>query len=226
MTSFPDVRPLSEKAVAVTLGLHIDPVTHNRVLDLTEWLRAHPFPGLLDVVPAYASVTIHFDPSSLQKTWASALTPTQTVCAFIEKHLPAIPKISRETEALVEIPVHYGGGYGPDLPDVAKRLGLSQKEVVQFHSETIYRVYMIGFLPGFTYMGVLPTALVLPRRSTPRLHAPAGSVAIAGQQTGIYPQRCPGGWHLIGWTPVQLFDSQHDPPALLKPGDGIKFVSF
>jgi biotin-dependent carboxylase-like uncharacterized protein len=122
------------------------------------------------------------------------------------------------------LPVAYGGEYGPDLPAVAGRLGLSEAEVVRLHADATYRVYMIGFAPGYSYLGELPARLELPRLSTPREHVPAGSVAIAGRQTGVYSVATPGGWHLLGRTPVRLFDPEREPPCYLAPGDRVRFV--
>ena len=124
---------------------------------------------------------------------------------------------------LVTVPVFYGGDYGPDLDGVAGHLGISSDEVIRLHSQTIYRVYMIGFTPGYPYMGELPAALAVPRRSTPRTRVPKGSVGIAQRQTGIYPVESPGGWQIIGWTPIELFDPQRQMPSLLEMGDGVKF---
>jgi inhibitor of KinA len=124
---------------------------------------------------------------------------------------------------LTKIPVHYGGDFGPDLEKVAEYLCLTPKEVIQLHCSKPYFIYMIGFMPGFPYMGELPDALVTPRLKTPRLSVPAGSVAIAQKQTGIYPVESPGGWQIIGRSPVQLFDPEKEPPALLRMGDLVQF---
>ena len=123
------------------------------------------------------------------------------------------------------IPVRYGGAEGPDLAEVANQLQQTEQDIVRLHVEALYRVFMIGFLPGFPYLGPLPAALMLPRRAVPRLKVPAGSVAIAGRQTGVYPQDSPGGWHVIGRTDVRLFDPGARPPALLRPGMAIRFIS-
>ena len=124
----------------------------------------------------------------------------------------------------LEIPVHYGGASGLDLESVAATLALSPRDVIRLHSEREYTVYMMGFTPGFPYMGILNERLTLPRMSTPRTHVPAGSVAIAGSQTGIYPLDSPGGWHILGWTPLKLFDPTSENPFLFAPGDVVKFI--
>jgi len=224
MSTVPDIRPLSEKALVITFGPNIDPMVHARVLDMADWLRAQPFPGFLAVVPAYVSLTLHIDPLLIRATWPGAGSPIRAVCSWLENKWPNLPQYPRQTIDPVDIPVYYGAENGPDLNAVAAQTGLTENEVIRLHSETIYTVYMIGFLPGFPYLGILPPALELPRRATPRVRVPAGSVAIAGQQTGIYPQASPGGWHLIGRTDLQLFDPQRNPPALLAPGDRVRFV--
>ncbi len=211
--------PVSESSVTATFGDLIDLTTHQRVMDCCAFLLERPFPGQLSVVPAYTSVTVFFNPGQ-------AGLSARVVCDLLNEQLFDVPSRERLHQPVVDIPVRYGGEYGPDLPEVADRLQLSEKEVIRLHSETVYTVFMIGFLPGFPYLGLLTRALELPRRDTPRLRVPAGSVAIAGQQTGIYPQASPGGWHLIGRTDVRLFDASQQPPALLQPGMKVRFVDL
>jgi inhibitor of KinA len=216
---------LSESSVAVTFGDSIGLKTHRKVLAFNDWLSANPFPGLLDVVPAYASVTVFFDPILVKNHWREQPSPARAVHAFLEKQVshfsnPPIPDSTNPQ--LVQIPVCYNGA---DLAEVAGRLHLSENEVIKLHTEAVYTVFMIGFLPGFPYLGPLPEAIELPRRDTPRLRVPAGSVAIAGRQTGIYPQESPGGWHLIGRTDFRLFDPLQSPPAFLQPGMQVRFIS-
>ena len=153
-----------------------------------------------------------------------APTAARALCLFLEKTLPDVPLGISQPAPLVEIPVRYGGTHGPDLSELAERLQRSESEVIGLHTETEYTVQMVGFLPGFPYLGPLPEALHLPRRDTPRLRVPPGSVAIAGGQTGIYPQASPGGWHLIGHTDFRLFDPHERPPARLQPGQRVRFV--
>ena len=154
-----------------------------------------------------------------------APTAARALCLFLEKTMPDAPLDMSTETPIVDIPVHYGGTHGPDLPDVAQRLQLTENEVIDLHTATKYTVLMVGFLPGFPYLGPLPEALHLPRRDTPRLRVPPGSVAIAGGQTGIYPQASPGGWHLIGHTDFRLFDPAERPPARLQPGQRVRFVA-
>jgi KipI family sensor histidine kinase inhibitor len=138
--------------------------------------------------------------------------------------VPTAGSVARREGTLWEIGVSYGGADGPDLPDVAARTGLSEADVVRMHAGVEYRVFVLGFVPGFPYLGVVPAALDLPRRATPRVRVPAGSVAIAGRQAGIYPFATPGGWHLLGRTDAPLWDPRRDPPTLLAPGDRVRFT--
>lgn len=214
----------SESSITVTFGDKIDIETHQKVMDFNTRILANPFPGLLSVVPAYTSATVFFDPVLVKEYWPDQPSPARAVHAFLEEKIlqPTISNRSNPNpQTLVEIPVRYNGS---DLPDVAERLQLTENEVIRLHTETTYTVFMIGFLPGFPYLGPLPKALELPRRDTPRLRVPAGSVAIAGRQTGIYPQASPGGWHLIGRTDFPLFNPVKNPPASLQPGMRVQFV--
>lgn len=167
-------------------------------------------------VPGYASLLVPFDPEACSEDAARAL-----VLATLERTAGGPPTA---TSRPIEILVRYGGGDGPDLAAVAGQTGLTEPDVVEAHAGTVYRVFLVGFLPGFPYLGVVPEELALPRLATPRLRVPAGSVAIAGRQTGIYPAATPGGWHLIGRTDAPLWDPARDRPALLAPGDRVRFV--
>jgi KipI family sensor histidine kinase inhibitor len=177
-------------------------------------LEAAPPPGLTAAVPGIASLLICFEPLAISHAEVEALL----------RGLLAAGASAGETGRVVTIPVAYGGEQGPDLEEVAAALGLTAAEVVALHTAAPMRVMMIGFAPGYPYIGPLHPALRLPRRATPRAAVPAGSVAIAAGLAGIYPARLPGGWHLIGRTDVRLFDPAADPPALLAPGDMVQFV--
>lgn len=185
---------------------------------LAAWAAAWeetPFRGLREIVPAYTSAAVHFDPRQAGLDW---------VCAELKRRLDVLPETAAARGRTVLVPVCYGGEYGPDLPEVARRLGMSEEEVVRRHAGAAYTVAFLGFAPGFPYLRGLPAELALPRRDTPRLAVPAGSVALAGGQTGIYPLATPGGWHIIGRTPLRLFCPEQDPPVLLRPGDEVRFV--
>ena len=230
-TAAPVVIILSESAVEVTFGDTVDLKTHRKVMAFQDYLLAQPFPGLVSVVPAYASVTVVFDPLEVYEAMRPVqsdfrtFSPARAVLGLLDKILKANDLKEGTTDMKVQTPVEIPVRYdGPDLPEVAERLNLTAEEVIRLHSEPVYTVFMIGFQPGFPYLGPLPAALELPRRSTPRLRVPAGSVAIAGRQTGIYPQSSPGGWHLIGHTDFQLFDPAARPPARLQAGGRVRFV--
>jgi KipI family sensor histidine kinase inhibitor len=185
------------------------------VLALLRALDAAPPPGLRDLTPTFATILVQFDP--LQ-------TSAAAVAAHVRAALATAAGRARGRGRLVRIPVHYGGDDGPDLEPLARELGLAPAEVVRLHASAEYRVYFLGFVGGFPYLGGLPPALAAPRLPNPRTRVPAGSVGIAGQQTGIYPVASPGGWRLIGRTPATLFDPAADPPTLLRAGDRVRFV--
>jgi KipI family sensor histidine kinase inhibitor len=171
--------------------------------------------GLIAVVPAINSVLLQFDP---------LLVEAEELREQVEQIVPGLKSVSAAPARIIEIGVVYGGTAGPDLTEVAATAGLSEAEVVALHSNQTYRVLMIGFAPGFPYLGPLPKQLQLPRRKTPRTAVPAGSVAIAAGMSGIYPARLPGGWHLLGSTEQRMFTPERTQPALLAPGDGVQFV--
>jgi KipI family sensor histidine kinase inhibitor len=218
LASRPRIDRLGDAALLLTLGDEVAPavndLVHRVVAELGPAGAATMGPGI--PVPAYASVLVPFDPEVMSEAAARA-----TIRAALRRALDGPPAAPGP---LVEIPVRYGGPDGPDLAEVAERTGRSEAEVVALHAGHEYRVYLVGFVPGFPYLGVLPAELELPRRTAPRVRVPAGSVAIAGRQTGIYPFATPGGWHLIGRTDTPIWDARRDPPALLAPGDRVRFV--
>jgi inhibitor of KinA len=208
------IRPASDRSLLVTFGAGISLESHHQVFHLTRSLEG--VRGLLNLHPAYASLLIEFDPRLVESAAVEALIHRK-MAAEAEKHSPESPRT-------VEIPVSYGGEFGPDLEDVARHTGLSPQRVVELHSSADYLVYFLGFAPGFAYLGGLPPELTTPRISAPRKHVPAGSVAIGGNQTGVYPIVSPGGWRLIGRTSVKLFDPGAAEPVLLRMGDHLRFV--
>lgn len=218
----PDGRPrieaLADDAWLVTLGTRIDDATNAAVHALAARLHEHAPPWLRDVVPAYASLSVHVDEAAIDPTavraWLHARIEASTVDGA------ARPGTPREA---IDVPVLYGGDAGPDLAAAARELGLGEDELVARHAAATYTVAMIGFAPGFPYLSGLDPALALPRLATPRTRVPAGSVAIGGAQTGIYPRESPGGWRLIGRTPRVLFDPAREAPSLLVPGDRVRF---
>jgi inhibitor of KinA len=202
-----------DRALIVEFGDRIDRGLSNDVLRLNATIRSKALSGVVETVPTFRSLMIHFDP----------LVTTRGDLEHAIRGLLDHDLGQRSEATLWRIPVCYEGELAPDLTEVAWLTGLTPGEVVAMHSGTRYHVYMLGFLPGFPYMGDLPVGLTLPRRADPRLRVPAGSISIATSLTAIYPYESPGGWHLIGATPIRLFDIERPRPALLVPGDAVLF---
>ncbi|HLL84393.1 MAG TPA: 5-oxoprolinase subunit PxpB [Longimicrobium sp.] len=213
------IEPLGDGAVQIVLGDAPDEPTRRRVAAASRRLAGSGLPGLLECVPGFTSLTIHYDPVRLSPSaegWLDSSLP---------QLLAGLDERAGDEGRLVEIPVCYGGELGPDLESVASLHGLTADEAVALHAAGDYRVHLVGFVPGFPYLGGLDARLATPRRESPRTAVPAGSVGIGGAQTGIYPVASPGGWQLIGRTPLRLFDAHRDPPALLRAGDRVRFVA-
>ena len=232
----PSIAPMGETALIVTLGVAISETAHARVRALCARLDAAPVPGMTEYVPAYTTVTVFYDPVRAavapgagspapagNARVTSPLARVRSALAALVDELEAAPPGAART---VEIPVCYGGDLGPDLDFVARHAGLTPDEVVAIHTAGDYLVHMIGFAPGFPYLGGMSPRIAAPRRPSPRVSVPAGSVGIAGGQTGVYPLSTPGGWQLIGQTPVALFRPTEDPPTLLRLGDRVRFVAI
>lgn len=212
----PVFRPMGDRSLLIEIGEKISVDINRRVQELMLRLQQANLPGVRELAPSYRSLLVVFDPLTI--------APEKLKAAITD--VAARPGGSELPQAkLITVPVFYGGDYGPDLEWVAGHLGISTEEVIRLHTETVYRVYMIGFTPGYPYMGELPAALAVPRRSTPRTRVPKGSVGMAQRQTGIYPVESPGGWQIIGWTPIELFDPKRQMPSLLEMGDRVKFES-
>lgn len=217
--------PLGDAAVVVEFGNEISEQTHKQVRAFSAYLQQHPFRGLIEFVPAYTTVTVYYDPWVISER--GQLNPYTKVTGFLQRMLPFVADAGNGSKPrVVEIPVLYGGDYGPDLEFVARVNEISSDEVIKLHTQQEYLVYMIGFAPGFPYLGGMNKRIAAPRQETPRQQIPAGSVGIAGGQTGIYPIQTPGGWQLIGRTPVRLFNPQATPPSLLQGGDLVRFVAI
>jgi len=204
---------LGDAALTIEFGQEIDPTVNERVIAFAETVRAQAWEGVLDIVPTYRSVTIHVEPLCVDLD-----TLTNWLLQLPKTSQPGI-RSGRQHR----IPVLYGGEFGPDLQDVAAFAKLSPADVIRLHASVLYRVYMLGFSPGFPYLGLVPEPLAMPRLPTPRITVPAGSVAIAGTQTGIYPISTPGGWRIIGRTPIALYRAHSATPFLLNPGDLVRF---
>ena len=209
------LKPLGDAALLVELGDKIDSTVNQRVHALNALLQTKNIAGIVETVPAYCTLLIHYDPL--------ILTFDQVTHWVRDKLTQVDDSLNRKPRQL-EVPTRYGGASGPDLEAVAVSKGISAADIVRIHSECEYTVYMMGFTPGFPYLGTLDERLIMPRMETPRTLVKAGTVAIAGSQTGIYPLDSPGGWHLIGWTPLKLFDPTRESPFLFAPGDIIKFI--
>lgn len=217
------IRPLGDKALRVEVGDRIDEATHARVQAACAAIEAASLPGVRELVPAYTTVTVHYDPAAI----AHAGAPVEDLAGWlglrIEQVVKSAGKVKAAKTRVVEIPVCYGGEFGPDLARVATQAKISPEEVIKRHAKADYWVALVGFAPGFPYLIGLPKELATPRHAKPRTVVPAGSVGIAGAQTGIYPFATPGGWNLIGRTAVPLFDPLAETPARLQVGDRVKF---
>lgn len=209
---------LGDAALVLHFEERIDPVVNSCVVRAAAAIREAARGGVRDVVGSYAAVTVHFDPL---RTDVDALAERMERIAGEVSRAPGGPGAPPRT---VEIPVCYGGGLGPDLPAVARFGGCSEATVVARHAAPAYRVYMLGFLPGFAYLATVEPTIAAPRRDVPRLRVPAGSVGIAGGQTGVYPLEAPGGWQLIGRTPRRVYDPARAEPFLLRAGDAVRFA--
>lgn len=219
------IDPLGDSALIVRVvdDFARDPdASLNAVLAALRSLEAAAIPGVTELAPAYSTVAVFFDPAKIAATGPDPIDWLRTRIESVLK--VCFAEGERGIEAsLIEIPVCYDREFAPDLDDVAKVAGLAAAEVIQRHSNAAYRVSCVGFIAGFPFLSGLPSELATPRRSAPRKEVPAGSVGIGGAQTGIYPRSSPGGWNLIGRTPLCLFDIQHEPPTILKAGDRVCF---
>ncbi|WP_312095932.1 5-oxoprolinase subunit PxpB [Niallia sp.] len=221
------IEPFGDSAIVVRFGNKIDSTIHQKVQMLANYLEKHPFPGYIECVPAYTNVTVYYHPFIIYESYKQTinnLSPSALVKSFLEEIIEQLEEEEKRENCIVEIPVCYGGEYGPDIETVAKHNHLTVDQVIDIHSNGEYRVYMIGFAPGFPFLGGMSEKIAAPRRVTPRHLISAGSVGIAGVQTGIYPIATPGGWQLIGQTPLKLFLPNKNPPSLLQAGDIVKFV--
>lgn len=211
----PKIVPLGDSALLIQLGDEIDIRINQRVHALATLADDSPLDGIIETVPAYGTLLIHYDPLVLTLS---------KINQWVRSKLEQVQDTNSGKPRRIEVPMKYGREHGPDLESVAAYHKLQIEDVIRIHSERIYTVYMMGFTPGFPYMGKLDDAIVTPRLEVPRTNVPRGSVAIAGFQTGIYPLTSPGGWRLIGHTSLQLFDPQSEHPFLFSPGDEVKFI--
>ena len=207
--------PLGDSALLIHFGDDIDLATNRRVHSVDAHLRLHPPAGVVELVPAYATLLVHYDP--LVISYAE-------VAEWIRSQMDRAQEAAARPRARIDVPVRYGGEHGPDLRSVAELHGATASQIVRLHTSRDYTVFMMGFTPGFPYMGRLDDGLVTPRLETPRTRVAAGSVGIAGAQTGIYPIDSPGGWRILGRTSLSLFDLSAAEPFLFAPGDTVRFM--
>lgn len=218
-----NIYPCGDHAVTISFGNAIVPDINDKVLTLFETIKSWNFDGVKDVIPAYTTLTVVYDIQKIKEQ------TTQTAYSFIKERIVAALNdagVMQTNKSLLEIPVCYNLEFGIDLERMSASQQLSIDKIIEIHTSRTYRVYMLGFLPGFAYMGVVDACIATPRLSTPRTNVAAGSVGIAGDQTGIYPFDSPGGWNIIGRTPLILFDSKKEDPCLFEPGKLVKFISI
>lgn len=211
----PRFLPAGDAAIVVELGDAISPAINRRVRSLSLALENGSVPGVFDFLPTYRSVLVYYDPLSVSP---------DAVQSQIARLLQSPDAEAAANPRVALIPTLYGGDMGPDIGFVASHAGITEQEVIAIHSATDYLIYMMGFSPGFAYLGGLDQRLITPRLESPRTQIPAGAIGIAESQTGVYPVASPGGWQLIGRTPLRLFDPARNPPALLSAGDYVRFT--
>ncbi len=213
------IQPQGDRCLLITFGDQIDAAIGRTCLAAARRLREAGLPGVTDVVPSFVAVAVHYRPDGLGNgpTYADL---AERIEALLADGIAVDAAAGRE----IDVPVCYGGEHGPDLDEVARAAGLTADQVIALHSGPRSMVFMLGFAPGHAYLGVHDEKLNLPRRASPRTAVPPGAVAIANRQTVIYPNRLPGGWHIIGTTPLTMFDPAREPAAYLQPGDSVRFV--
>lgn len=217
MTPRHTIVPAGDSVFIVEFEERIDPAVNASAIALADAIQQAQLAGVRDVVPTYRSVAIYFDPLR---------TPADALLQRLETEAARAAVAAVDTTAPLRIPVCYGGIYGPDLPAVAAFARTSEADVITMHTAITYRVFMLGFVPGFAYLGIVDARIAVPRHATPRVRVPAGSVGIAGVQTGIYPAETPGGWQLIGRTPIKPYDAARSEPFLMKAGDAVQFYAI
>ena len=212
----PTISPVGDRAISIDFGQVIDPTINRHIRQTIERIKELQLEGIIELVPTYCALLVEYD---------AMLYSYSEICNIIEPTLEeGMANTINELVTVVEVPTVYGGEFGPDLSFVASHNHLSEDEVISIHSGTDYLVYMLGFIPGFTYLGGMDSRIATPRLSSPRTLIPAGSVGIAGEQTGTYPSDSPGGWQIIGRTPVTMYDMSKAQAALLKAGDYVRYV--
>lgn len=215
---------LGDSALCVEFGNEISVELNERAIAISDHFESRPFPGFIETVPAYASTTIFFDIARVTAAFPDAVTAYDAVRSLTEKALRHTQAITARKTRTIEIPVHFDRDSALDINDVAECHSLKTTDVIQIFTARIYRVFMLGFLPGFTYMAEVDERIATPRKDAPRTAVPKGSIGIAGKQTGIYSLESPGGWQIIGRTDAEMFTPDGENPTLLQPGDRVRFV--
>ena len=222
LTSSYQISSLGDSALLIQFSNTIDEAINKQVLFLFQQLKDAKLP-FTDIVPAYSSIAVHYNVLKLRTSKSTAFDNAKTL---LEPFLATDKIFHATSQRQVVIPVCYAEKFAPDIAALATQKNIAVEEIVRLHTKTFYHVYMIGFLPGFAYMGKVDEKIATPRRSQPRTSVPAGSVGIAGEQTGIYPLASPGGWNIIGRTPLNIFDASKEDAALFQPGDAVSFYSI
>ncbi|MFL6468679.1 MAG: 5-oxoprolinase subunit PxpB [Pyrinomonadaceae bacterium] len=215
--------PLGDNAITVEFGNEVSLELNRKALALAKHLQSNPFEGYLESVPAYSSTTIFYHIAAVRKNFSEFESAFEAVSSVVEDTVRILPKTETEIGRLVQIPVIFNATVSLDLDRVADFSGVKPEDVISIYLERTYNVFMIGFLPGFAYLGEVDERIAIPRKQIPRLKVPRGSVAIGGKQTGVYPLESPGGWHVIGWTDMAMFDPKAEPTCPLQPGDHVQF---
>jgi len=217
--------PLGDSALTIDFGNVIDEDVNNCVFASFHQLKQHSLPGIIELIPAYSSLTVCYDVTAFKKKAHNGKTVFESVKEWVEEKLHEQFSFNEKTPAEIKIPVCYAAEFAPDIEQLARTKGLSTEEVIEIHTSKSYKVYMLGFLPGFAYMGEVDERIAMPRKQQPQNILP-GSVGIAGKQTGIYPFASPGGWQIIGRTPLKMFDIENENPTLLQAGQTVQFYSI
>lgn len=220
----PKIVPLSDNALVVEFGREISVELNQKAIGFANYLDKSPFAGYIESVPAYASTAVFYDTGLVRDGFSGEECAFDKVAKRVRSILAELDATDNSENRLVEIPVSFANEDAVDLAAISNEAKLTPNQVIEIFTSIEYRVFMLGFLPGFTYMGKVDQRIAVPRKKTPRLKTPKGSVGIAGRQTGIYPFDSPGGWQIVGRTDVDMFDPRSDPPCLLRPGDLVRFV--
>jgi inhibitor of KinA len=217
------IEPLGDSAVVITFGDEIDETINQQVLCLFRYLKEKKIPGVKDILPAYASLAVIYDIMVIKKMF-NCISAFDHIRNEMERALQDFDTAEIEAAKIIFIPACYDVSLGIDLEEMSIQKNIPVEDIIQMHHSATYRVYMTGFMPGFPYMGKVSGMIASPRKAAPRKFVGAGSIGIAGFQTGIYPFDSPGGWNIVGQTPMQMFNAHYEPPCMLAPGDHVQFV--